>query len=112
MIFAMPETDCWPLPIICRACLIFSGVRSACRPRCFPRLRAVSIPARLRERARAGMRSARRAGKHVGRSPALKPEKLDLAHRLIEEGKGRAAVAGMLGVHPATLRRALKVGRL
>jgi Enterobacteriaceae phage serine recombinase len=62
---------------------------------------------RLRERTRAGMGAARRAGKHLGRPPALTPEKLDLAHRLIEEGKGRAVVAGVLGVHPATLRRAL-----
>ena len=62
---------------------------------------------RLRERTRAGMGAARRAGKHVGRPPALTREKLDLANRLLEEGKGRAVVAGFLGVHPATLRRAL-----
>jgi DNA invertase Pin-like site-specific DNA recombinase len=63
---------------------------------------------RLRERTRAGMRAARRAGKHVGRPSTLTPEKLDLAHRLIGEGKGRAVTARMIGVHPATLRRALK----
>ena len=62
---------------------------------------------RLLERTRAGMRAARRAGKHVGRPSTLTPNKLDLAHRLLAEGKGRAVVAGMLGVHPATLRRAL-----
>ena len=62
---------------------------------------------RLRERTRAGMKAARRAGKHVGRPPTLTPEKLDLAQRLIEEGKGRAATARMVGVNPATLRRAL-----
>jgi DNA invertase Pin-like site-specific DNA recombinase len=64
---------------------------------------------RLRERTRAGMRAARRAGKHVGKPPTLTPDKLDLAHRLIAEGKGRAVVAGMIGVHPATLRRALNI---
>jgi DNA invertase Pin-like site-specific DNA recombinase len=44
---------------------------------------------RLRERTRAGMQAAQRAGKHVGRPSTLTPEKLDLARRLIEEGKGR-----------------------
>ncbi len=63
---------------------------------------------RLRERTRAGMQAARRAGRHVGRPSTLTPEKLDLAHRLIAEGKGKAIIARMIGVHPATLRRALK----
>jgi DNA invertase Pin-like site-specific DNA recombinase len=63
---------------------------------------------RLRERTRAGMQAARRAGKHVGRPCTLTPEKLDMARRLIEEGKGRAVTARMIGVDPATLRRALK----
>jgi DNA invertase Pin-like site-specific DNA recombinase len=62
---------------------------------------------RLRERTRAGMQAARRAGKHVGRPYTLTPEKLDLARRLIEEGKGRAVTARIIGVDPATLRRAL-----
>jgi len=35
------------------------------------------------------------------------PEKLDMAHRLLAEGKGRAVTARMIGVDPATLRRAL-----
>jgi DNA invertase Pin-like site-specific DNA recombinase len=63
---------------------------------------------RLRERTRAGMQAARRAGKHVGRPCTLTPEKLDMERRLIEEGKGRAVTARMIGVDPATLRRALK----
>ncbi|MGH6837498.1 MAG: recombinase family protein [Methylocella sp.] len=62
---------------------------------------------RLRERTRAGMEAARRRGKHVGRPSALTPEKLDLAARLLAEGKGRASIARMIGVGPATLRRAL-----
>ena len=53
------------------------------------------------------MPAARRGGKHVGRPPTLTPEKLDLAQRLLEEGKGRAVTARMIGVNPATLRRAL-----
>jgi DNA invertase Pin-like site-specific DNA recombinase len=65
---------------------------------------------RLRERTKAGMQAARRAGKHVGRPSTLTPEKLDLAQRLIGERTGKAAVARMLGVHRATLRRALNEG--
>ena len=61
----------------------------------------------IRERTKAGMRAARRRGKRVGRPRTLTPEKLDLAHRLLAEGKGRAVTARMIGVDPATLRRAL-----
>ena len=61
----------------------------------------------IRERTKAGMGAARRRGKHVGRPVMLTPEKLDLARRLIAEGKGRAIVARMIGVGPATLRRSL-----
>ena len=61
----------------------------------------------IRERTKAGIRAARRRGKRVGRPRTLTPEKLDLAHRLLAEGKGRAVTARMIGVDPATLRRAL-----
>ncbi len=61
----------------------------------------------IRERTKAGMNAARRRGKRVGRPPALTPEKLDLARRLVAEGKGRGIVARMLGVGSATLRRGL-----
>ena len=61
----------------------------------------------IRERTKAGMGAARRRGKHVGRPLSLTPEKIDLARRLLAEGKGRAIVARMLGVGPATLRRGL-----
>jgi hypothetical protein len=43
----------------------------------------------------------------LGRTPALGPDKLDMARRLIAENKGRGVVARMLGVDPSTLRRAL-----
>lgn len=59
------------------------------------------------ERTKAGMDAARRRGKRVGRPVMLTPEKLDLARRLVSEGKGRAIAARMIGVAPATLRRAL-----
>ena len=61
----------------------------------------------IRERTKAGMAAARRRGEHVGRPVILTPEKLDLARRLIAEGKGRSVVARMIGVDPATLRRGL-----
>jgi len=64
---------------------------------------------RLRERTKAGMEAARRRGKHVGRPHTMTPEKIDLARRLLADGKGRGIVAGMIGVGPATLRRALNV---
>lgn len=60
-----------------------------------------------RERTRAGMQAARRRGRRLGRPPSITLEKLDLARRLIEEGRGRAVAARMIGVDPATLRRAL-----
>jgi DNA invertase Pin-like site-specific DNA recombinase len=55
----------------------------------------------IRERTKAGMKAARKRGKHVGRPPVLAPEKLDLAQRLLAENKGRAVVARMVGVDPA-----------
>ncbi len=61
----------------------------------------------IKERTKAGMDAARRRGKKVGRPVALTPEKLDLARRLVAEGKGRAIIARMVGVGVATLRRTL-----
>lgn len=61
----------------------------------------------IRERTKAGMAAARRRGKRVGRPPLLTPENLNLARRLLAEGKGRGEVARMLRVAPATLRRRL-----
>jgi DNA invertase Pin-like site-specific DNA recombinase len=61
----------------------------------------------IAERTSAGMKAAKRRGKHVGRPFMLTPETLELANRLIREGKGKAVIARMVGVHPSTLRRAL-----
>ncbi len=61
----------------------------------------------IRERTKAGMNAARRRGKRVGRPLSLTPEKLELARRLVAEGKGKAMAARMIGVNPATLRRGL-----
>lgn len=60
---------------------------------------------RLKARTREGMKAAKRRGKHIGRPPTLTPEKLDLAHKLLAEGRGKAETARMIGVDPATLRR-------
>lgn len=62
---------------------------------------------RLSERTKAGIAAARRRGRIPGRPPVLTPEKRDMAARLLAEGKGRGVIARMLGVSPATLRRAL-----
>jgi DNA invertase Pin-like site-specific DNA recombinase len=62
----------------------------------------------IRERTMAGMRAAKRRGRHVGRPRKLTPHKLDHARQLIEEGKEtKAGVAALLGVDAVTLRRAL-----
>ena len=59
------------------------------------------------ERTREGVAAARRRGKRLGRPTLIDPDKLDLARRLIVEGRGRAEAARMIGVDPATLRRHL-----
>jgi DNA invertase Pin-like site-specific DNA recombinase len=62
---------------------------------------------RLRERTKAGTKAAKRRGKRIGRPPVMTPEKLGMAGELIGKNYGRATVARMIGVGPATLRRAL-----
>lgn len=65
-----------------------------------------------RERTRAGITAAKRRGIKVGRKPSITPEKIEMAQRLIAEGKGKAIAARMIGVGPATLRRALNDSRM
>ncbi len=62
----------------------------------------------IRERTRAGMTAAKKRGRHVGRPRKLTPERLAHARTLIEDGRERADVAGLLGVGTSTLRRALR----
>ena len=64
---------------------------------------------RLRERTRAGMQAVARRGKHVGRPSSMTSDRLDLAGRLLAEGKGRAEVAALVGVSKSTLWRHLNV---
>ena len=59
------------------------------------------------ERTVAGLAVARRRGKRLGPPVKLTPEKIDMARRLIAEGKGKRVTARMSGVHPPTLREAL-----
>lgn len=59
----------------------------------------------ISERTKAGLKAAKRRGKRAGRPPLFTPEKRELAVRLIEDGKGRAEIARMIGIAPATLRR-------
>jgi DNA invertase Pin-like site-specific DNA recombinase len=62
----------------------------------------------ISERTKAGMASARRRGKHVGRPRKLSAQQLAHARELIKSDKEtRASVAALLGVDVATLRRAL-----
>lgn len=63
----------------------------------------------IRERTMAGMRAAKRRGRHVGRPRKLTPHQLVHARELIAGGKEtRAGAAALLGVDAVTLRRALR----
>ncbi len=65
----------------------------------------------ISERTKAGMASARRRGKHIGRPRKLTAQQVTHARELINSGmETRAAVAALFGVDVATLRRALRVG--
>jgi DNA invertase Pin-like site-specific DNA recombinase len=62
----------------------------------------------ISERTKAGMASAKRRGKHVGRPRKLSAQQIAHARELIKSAKEtRASVAALLGVDVATLRRAL-----
>lgn len=62
----------------------------------------------ISERTKAGMASARRRGKHIGRPRKLTPQQLDHARDMVESGREtRTAMAELFGVDVATLRRAL-----
>ena len=60
------------------------------------------------ERTRAGMKAAKRRGKHVGRPSKLTRQQIQHARELIASGKeSRGAVAELFSVDVRTLRRAL-----
>jgi len=62
----------------------------------------------IAERTKAGMKAARRRGKHLGRPSKLTRQQVQHARELINSGKeSRGAVAELFGVDVKTLRRAL-----
>lgn len=64
----------------------------------------------IADRTRAGMKAAKRRGKHVGRPAKLTRQQVQHARELITSGKeSRGAVAELFGVDVRTLRRALAV---
>lgn len=63
---------------------------------------------RIVERTKAGMASARKRGRHLGRAPSLNPAKVERARNLIENGATVAATARALKVGRSTLYRALR----
>lgn len=61
----------------------------------------------IRERVTAGMATAKRHGKHVGRPARFTQAQADAARSLMAGGESRKATARMLGVNPSTLTRGL-----
>ena len=61
----------------------------------------------LVERTRAGIKAAKRRGVRLGRKPALSPEQVKHARKLVEAGDSPADVARLLGVARSTLYRSL-----
>jgi DNA invertase Pin-like site-specific DNA recombinase len=60
----------------------------------------------IRERTRAGMKAAKKRGKHVGRPKALSPAQVQHMHELLAAGKTQREVAELLGVSANTIGRA------
>lgn len=61
----------------------------------------------IAERTRAGIRAAKRRGVRLGRKPALSPEQVTHARKLIDKGDSPGDVARILGVARSTLYKAL-----
>ncbi len=60
------------------------------------------------DRTRAGREAAQRKGIKFGPKPRLSKEQIEHAEMLVVAGKSVAQIAGLLGVHRATLYRGLK----
>ena len=61
----------------------------------------------ITERTRAGIKAAKRRGVKLGRKPALSPEQITHARKLIDKGESPAVVAKLLGVAGSTLYKTL-----
>jgi DNA invertase Pin-like site-specific DNA recombinase len=59
----------------------------------------------IRERTRAGMKAAKKRGKHVGRPKALSPAQIQHLRELLAVGKTQREVAELLGVSANTVGR-------
>lgn len=67
----------------------------------------------ISERTKAGLQSARRRGKRLGRPVKVTPEKLAHAEKMISEGRETVSgMAALLGVDRVTMHRALKANPL
>jgi DNA invertase Pin-like site-specific DNA recombinase len=62
----------------------------------------------IRERTRAGMKAAKKRGKHVGRPKALSPGRMQHMRELLAAGKTQREVAELLGVSANTIGRTMK----
>ncbi len=65
----------------------------------------------IRERTKAGMKAAKKRGKHVGRPYALSPGQVQHVRELLAQGKTQREVAALLSVSANTVGRAVKVYR-
>lgn len=61
----------------------------------------------IRERTKAGIEAARRAGRRIGRPPALTRDQIKKARVLIQNGESPASVARAFKVGASTLRAAI-----
>ena len=62
----------------------------------------------IRERTKAGMKAAKKRGKHVGRPKALSPGQVQHRRKLLTAGKTQREVAELLGVSANTVGRTRK----
>lgn len=66
----------------------------------------------IRERTKAGMKAAKRRGKHIGRPRALSDGQIQHMRELIAQGRTQREVAELLGVSPNTVGRRVTKSRL
>ncbi len=65
----------------------------------------------IKERTKAGMKAAKKRGKHVGRPKALSEGQIQHMHELLNNGKTQAEVGELLGVSANTIGRELRKSR-
>ena len=64
----------------------------------------------IRERTKAGLKAAKKRGKHLGRPPALKSTQLKHMRELLAAGRTQKEVAELLNVSHSTVWRTVKQG--